>query len=61
MILYKYYYIQYNYNDVASLLLRRWNRASEMKCIAIQQFTSLIAPLQGLYKPCIIVANDGYL
>ena len=33
---------------VASLLLRRWNKANEMKCVAIQQFTSLIAHIQGL-------------
>lgn len=40
--------IHYNNNYVASLLLRRWKKANEMKTVAVQQFTSLVANVQGL-------------
>ncbi len=56
-----HYYIRFHI-CIASLLLRRWNKANEMKCVAIQQFTSLIAHVQGLLiVHTIIHSIDGYL
>lgn len=37
-----------NDHNIASLLLRRWKKAIEMKCVASQQFSSLVANVQGL-------------
>ncbi len=57
------HYYQVPYICIASLLLQRWNKANEMKCVAIQQFTSLIAHVQGdlLIVHTIIHSIDGYL